>query len=162
MNVVEQLSEGIADSFRERKQNKIQRTFVKASDAAGAKIKGRTTCEYSALFQIEQVTRYEIYAYLSLCRTESRHFTSCTCTVYKRKSDIRLTTSSNTKFRIRAIQSTRYWLRQSRHRLLNARPKSTKYRLEKYAIKERRYFSRHQRILLYPRACHFATYLLQV
>lgn len=43
MKLVGELSEGIADSFREKKQNKIQRTFVQASDAAGAKIKGRTT-----------------------------------------------------------------------------------------------------------------------
>ena len=46
MALVAELSEGIADEFREKKLSKIQRTFVKASDAAEAKIKGRTTsCE---------------------------------------------------------------------------------------------------------------------
>lgn len=46
MDLVKELSEGIADSFREKKQSKLQRTFVKASDAAEAKFKGRSTCEF--------------------------------------------------------------------------------------------------------------------
>lgn len=46
MALIVELSEGIADAFRAKKEQKLQRTFVKASDAAGAKIKGRTaTCE---------------------------------------------------------------------------------------------------------------------
>lgn len=52
MKLVGELSEGIADSFREKKQNKIQRTFVKASDAAGAKIKGRSTCEFHIIYNV--------------------------------------------------------------------------------------------------------------
>jgi len=51
MTLVSELSEGIADGYREKKQQKIQRTFVKASDAAGAKIKGRTSmCESDFYF----------------------------------------------------------------------------------------------------------------
>lgn len=53
MELVAKLSEGIADSFREKKQQKLQRTFIKASDAAGAKIKGRTaTCEFLKHFSV--------------------------------------------------------------------------------------------------------------
>lgn len=40
MQLVSDLSKGVADEFREKKKGKLKRTFVQASDAAGAKIKG--------------------------------------------------------------------------------------------------------------------------
>ncbi|KAJ9599481.1 hypothetical protein L9F63_010051 [Diploptera punctata] len=40
MQLVAQLAEGVADSYREKQKNRLQRTFVQASDAAGAKAKG--------------------------------------------------------------------------------------------------------------------------
>ncbi|GLG98536.1 Protein of unknown function [Gryllus bimaculatus] len=40
MQLVGQLSQGVADGYREKQKTKLQRTFVKASDAAGAKVKG--------------------------------------------------------------------------------------------------------------------------
>ena len=46
MNLVSELAEGIADEYRDKKQQKLQRTFVKASDAAGARLKGTTACEF--------------------------------------------------------------------------------------------------------------------
>jgi hypothetical protein len=42
MQLVASLSEGIADGYREKQKGRLQRTFVQASDAAGAKAKGRT------------------------------------------------------------------------------------------------------------------------
>lgn len=41
MQLVAELSEGVADEHREKQKGKLKRTFVKASDAAGAKVKGR-------------------------------------------------------------------------------------------------------------------------
>lgn len=46
MTLISELAEGIADDYRDKKQQKLQRTFVKASDAAGARLKGTTTCEF--------------------------------------------------------------------------------------------------------------------
>lgn len=40
MQLISDLSKGVADEFREKKKGKLKRTFVQASDAAGAKIKG--------------------------------------------------------------------------------------------------------------------------
>ncbi|PSN34429.1 hypothetical protein C0J52_20394 [Blattella germanica] len=40
MQLVENLAKGVADSYREKQKSRLQRTFVKASDAAGAKAKG--------------------------------------------------------------------------------------------------------------------------
>lgn len=40
MQLVSDLSKGVADEFREKQKGKLKRTFVQASDAAGAKIKG--------------------------------------------------------------------------------------------------------------------------
>lgn len=42
MQLVSDLSKGVADEFRERQKGKLKRTFVEASDAAGAKIKGES------------------------------------------------------------------------------------------------------------------------
>jgi hypothetical protein len=42
MQLVADLSQGIVDSYREKQKGRLQRTFVQASDAAGAKAKGRT------------------------------------------------------------------------------------------------------------------------
>lgn len=39
MEIVAKLSEGVADEHREKKKGKLQRTFMKASDAAEAKAK---------------------------------------------------------------------------------------------------------------------------
>lgn len=44
MNLIENLSEGLADELRENRKGKLQRTFVAASDAAEAKAKN-TRCE---------------------------------------------------------------------------------------------------------------------
>lgn len=41
MHLVASLSEGVADRYREKQKGRLQRTFVQASDAAGAKAKGR-------------------------------------------------------------------------------------------------------------------------
>ncbi|RZF45184.1 hypothetical protein LSTR_LSTR009955 [Laodelphax striatellus] len=40
MKLVEELSKDIAAEHREEKKSKLQRTFVTASDAAGARVKG--------------------------------------------------------------------------------------------------------------------------
>lgn len=46
MQLVAELSREIASDYREKQKSKLQRTFVKASDAAGAKAKGRSkNCE---------------------------------------------------------------------------------------------------------------------
>lgn len=39
MDLIETLSEGLADDLREKRKGKLQRTFVAASDAAEAKAK---------------------------------------------------------------------------------------------------------------------------
>ena len=41
MQLVAHLSKGVADSYRAKQKTRLQRTFVQASDAAGAKAKGR-------------------------------------------------------------------------------------------------------------------------
>lgn len=43
MDLIESLSEGLADELREKRKGKLQRTFVAASDAAEAKAK---RCKY--------------------------------------------------------------------------------------------------------------------
>lgn len=40
MQVIAELAKDIVEDYRERQKNKIQRTFVKASDAASSKVKG--------------------------------------------------------------------------------------------------------------------------
>lgn len=45
MELVERLSEGLADDLREKRKGKLQRTFVAASDAAEARAKNKR-CEY--------------------------------------------------------------------------------------------------------------------
>ncbi|ROT76788.1 putative NF-kappa-B-repressing factor-like [Penaeus vannamei] len=40
MKQVAVLAKDVANGYRERKKNKLQRTFVKASDAASAKVQG--------------------------------------------------------------------------------------------------------------------------
>lgn len=44
MDLIEKLSEGLADDLRESRKGKLQRTFVAASDAAEAKAK---RCKYA-------------------------------------------------------------------------------------------------------------------
>lgn len=44
MDLVESLSEGLADDLREKRKGKLQRTFVAASDAAEARAKNKR-CE---------------------------------------------------------------------------------------------------------------------
>lgn len=41
MELVERLSEGLADDLREKRKGKLQRTFVAASDAAEARAKNK-------------------------------------------------------------------------------------------------------------------------
>lgn len=41
MKTVAELSKNIVEEFREKQKTRLQRTFVKASDAASAKIKGQ-------------------------------------------------------------------------------------------------------------------------
>lgn len=43
MQKVALLSKEVADEYRKSRENRIKRTFVAASDAAGAKVKGRKT-----------------------------------------------------------------------------------------------------------------------
>lgn len=40
MQEVNELARGLGLSYKEKKKTKLQRTFVKASDAAGAKVRG--------------------------------------------------------------------------------------------------------------------------
>lgn len=40
MDLIENLSKGLVEDFREKRKGKLQRTFVVASDAAIAKAKG--------------------------------------------------------------------------------------------------------------------------
>lgn len=40
MEEVSILARDVGQEYKEKKKNRLQRTFVKASDAAGAKIKG--------------------------------------------------------------------------------------------------------------------------
>lgn len=48
MDLVAELSQDVAKDYRERQKSKLQRTFVKASDAASSKIKGTSkNCELS-------------------------------------------------------------------------------------------------------------------
>lgn len=42
MRIIAELSKGVADEHREKQKGKLKRTFVQASDAAGARIKGKT------------------------------------------------------------------------------------------------------------------------
>lgn len=44
MDLVEKLSEGLADDLREKRDGKLKRTFVAASDAAEARAKS-TRCK---------------------------------------------------------------------------------------------------------------------
>lgn len=44
MDLIERLSEGLADELREKRKGKLQRTFVAASDAAEARAKN-TRCK---------------------------------------------------------------------------------------------------------------------
>ena len=47
MNLIAELSEEVAGDYRESKKTKLQRTFVKASDAASSKAKGTLkNCEF--------------------------------------------------------------------------------------------------------------------
>lgn len=46
MKLVEELSKEVAAEHREQQKTKLQRTFVGASDAAGAKVKGKK-CEFN-------------------------------------------------------------------------------------------------------------------
>jgi hypothetical protein len=41
MRLVASLAQGVADGYHEKQKGRLQRTFVRASDAAGAKAKGR-------------------------------------------------------------------------------------------------------------------------
>lgn len=47
MDLIETLSEGLADELREKRKGKLQRTFVAASDAAEAKAK---RCMYNVTY----------------------------------------------------------------------------------------------------------------
>lgn len=50
MKRVAHLAKGIVESYRERKKNCLKRTFVDASDAASAKVKGSSSkCKLSKL-----------------------------------------------------------------------------------------------------------------
>jgi hypothetical protein len=44
MDLIEKLSKGLADDFREKRKLKLQKTFVAASTVAEAKAKGMRFC----------------------------------------------------------------------------------------------------------------------
>ena len=47
MDTIAELSQDVAKDYRERQKMKLQRTFVKASDAASSKVKGTSkNCEF--------------------------------------------------------------------------------------------------------------------
>lgn len=47
MDLIAELSQDVAADYRERQKTKLQRTFVKASDAASSKAKGTArNCEF--------------------------------------------------------------------------------------------------------------------
>nr|CAD7458721.1 unnamed protein product [Timema tahoe] len=54
MQRVAALSKGIVDNYREKQKSRLQRTFVQASDAAGAKAKGNKTPHSETLVQTPQ------------------------------------------------------------------------------------------------------------
>lgn len=50
MQLIAELAQDIVGDYRERQKNKLQRTFVKASDAASSKVKGISkNCEFYQL-----------------------------------------------------------------------------------------------------------------
>lgn len=53
MNLIENLSKGVVDGLREKRKGKLQRTFVVASDAAMAKVKG-ITCVFISFYVSEK------------------------------------------------------------------------------------------------------------
>lgn len=67
MQLVSDLSKGVADEFREKKKGKLKRTFVQASDAAGAKIKGvlviSTVMFFSSLYYLFDF-KHSIYHFI--------------------------------------------------------------------------------------------------
>lgn len=44
MQLVAELAQDIVGDYREKQKTKLQRTFVKASDAASSKVKGTSKC----------------------------------------------------------------------------------------------------------------------
>lgn len=52
MKRVAELSEGVVEDYREAKRTKLQRTFVKASDAAESKFSGKFHKAFSKTFPI--------------------------------------------------------------------------------------------------------------
>lgn len=69
MDLVAELSEEIAAEYREKQKTKLQRTFVKASDAASSKVKGiKKNCElYFAhlfIFFIFCYTNHILYLFI--------------------------------------------------------------------------------------------------
>lgn len=47
MQLIAELAQGIVGDYREKQKSKLQRTFVKASDAASSKVKGISkNCEF--------------------------------------------------------------------------------------------------------------------
>lgn len=50
MDLVAELSQDVAAEYREKQKTKLQRTFVKASEAASSKAKGIKNCELYFVF----------------------------------------------------------------------------------------------------------------
>lgn len=64
MDLVAELSKDIVTEYREKQKTKLQRTFVKASEAASSKVKGITkNCEsyYFFIFFYLLYTKYILY-----------------------------------------------------------------------------------------------------
>lgn len=63
MDLVAELSKEIAAEYREKQKTKLQRTFVKASEAASSKVKGiKKNCElYYSFFFTFCYTKYILY-----------------------------------------------------------------------------------------------------
>lgn len=56
MERVAELSKDVAEAFRSSRANKLKRTFVGASDAAGAKAKGRQKkCQYECVIALSNI-----------------------------------------------------------------------------------------------------------
>lgn len=55
MDLISELSHDVAEEYREKQKTKLQRTFVKASDAASSKAKGTLkNCEFTTLNSLER------------------------------------------------------------------------------------------------------------
>lgn len=76
MDLVAELSQDIAKEYRQRQKSKLQRTFVKASDAASSKVKGTSkNCEFSHKYiPNKNPMKYPKNAFFLLLKTKCHIF----------------------------------------------------------------------------------------